>query len=614
MHHFYKLSLAILFAIIPSAAFSQSLLNKHISLSVTRKPLNEVLKLISRQGNFYFSYNSNTVNEESLVTLDMQNKPVKQILNVLFDNSYEFKETETHIIIQYTSGAYWYATGYIKDGVTGDNIAFATVYDKNQFVSTMTNEAGYFKLKLKDRNAPATLYVSKSWYNDTTLVVSANSTKEISVGITPQPVQLDSIVVTQRNDVEHGFLSRLFLSSKQRAQGMNLSKYFASKPYQTSIIPGFGTHGKMSGQAVNDFSFNLLGGYSGGVNGFELAGIFNIDKTDVIGAQIGGVFNIAGGKVSGLQISGAYNHVLKASEGWQFAGVANFVNNSLSGVQGAGIYNHVWGKTIGVQGSGVANMAKDTLEGAQIAGTVNLANSHVKGTQIAGTANYARGNVEGTQISMFANFAGKNIDGVQITSSANIIGDTLKGTQVSVFVNYARVVKGLQIGIVNLADTSAGVSIGLFNFIAKGYHKLSVSSNEVTNVYISGKFGSRSLYNIVAMGGNIGKQAYLFGYGLGCHIKLNKRLSLNPEAVLHQFYLGDFQYVNGLARIDLALCYRLRKFVTVYAGPSYSYSYVDQTSFPANYRSDMGAIGLFNAHEGQFGNRWLGWSFGVNLF
>jgi hypothetical protein len=614
MRHIYRTILTVCLVAMYSAVFSQGLLSKHVSVSVTRKPLGEVLKLIGRQGNFYFSYNSNTVIEETLITLSIKDKPVRLVLNQLFDNSYEFKETESHIIIQYQSGAFWYASGYIKDGVTGDNIAFATVYDKNQFVSTMTNESGYFKLKLKDRNTPATLHVSKSWYNDTMIVVNPNSTKELAVSIIPQPVQLDSIVITQRNGVERNWFGRLFLSSKQRAQGINLSKYLADKPYQASVIPGVGTHGKMSGQAVNDFSFNLLGGYSGGVNGFEIAGVFNINKTNVTGAQVGGLFNLAGGKVHGLQIAGAYNHVLKASEGWQFAGLANFVNNSLVGVQGAGAYNHVWGKTTGVQVSGIANMAKDTMEGAQIAGTVNLANSHVSGVQVGGTANFVRRNIEGTQVAGMVNLAGEDVDGVQIAGMCNFTRQTMKGTQVSAFMNYAKHVKGVQVGIVNVADTSSGVSIGFFNFVLKGYHKLSISTNEVTNLNFAGKFGNRNLYTILSFGANIGKEAYTFGYGWGAQIKLYKRLSLNPELVLNQLYLGDWDFVNGLTRFDLALNYKLNNYFTIYAGPSYSFAYIDQVNYPGNFRNDIATTGVFNSKHGQYTNSWLGWHAGISIF
>ena len=48
----------------------------------------------------------------------------------------------------------------------------------------------------------------------------------------------------------------------------------------------------------------------------------------------------------------------------------------------------------------------------------------------------------------------------------------MNGLQLSAGVNYTRKLKGVQIGIVNIADTSEGYSIGLINIVRKGYHKL----------------------------------------------------------------------------------------------------------------------------------------------
>lgn len=599
MHHIYRFTCSILFILLASAGFSQGLLNKHISITVTRKPLGEVLKTISRQGNFYFSYNSNTVIEETLVTLDIKDKPVKHVLNILFDNSYEFKETESHIIIQYSAGNFWYASGYVKDGINGDNIPFATVYDRKQFVSTMTNESGYFRLKLKDKNTPATLYVSKSWYNDTIVVITANNNRELTVGITPQPHELDSFVVTQRTGVERSWFSKLFVSSKQRMQSINLSKYFVDKPYQSSIIPGLGTHGRMGAQVINKFSFNVLGGYTAGVNGFELGGLFNIVKKDVKYVQIGGLFNLAGGSVTGLQIAGVYNQVLKASNGWQFAGVSNFVNNDLTGLQVAGVYNHVWGDAKGVIIAGVANLSKGNTTGVQVSGEINITNKDLAGVQATSTIN----------------IVGGHTDGVQVAAIANITRKEMKGTQAGIL-NYAGHLKGVQAGLINVADTSSGVAIGLLNFVWKGYHKLHISTDEVTNLRVSGKIGNSNLYNIVTAGLNVGsfQVAATFGYGLGSDFKVYKRFSISPEITGHYVYAGDTTNANWLCKINLNVNYKIFKWLSVNAGPSYNFYYSTQTYFPAEYKKDIPNNGILYSELGNDWYSWLGWHAGISIF
>src|SRR5690606_23810835 len=202
----------------------------------------------------------------------------------------------------------------------------------------LTNDEGDFRLKLKERTS--VISVSKAWYSDTTILVKPGQDQEVTFGIHPKVMALDSVVVTRKSGVERNWLGNLFLSSKQRMQIMNLSKFFVDKPYQASLTPGLGTHGKMSAQVVNKFSFNVLGGYTAGVNGFEIGGLFNIVKRDMHYAQIAGIFNVIGGQVDGLQIAGLHNNVIGSVEGVQIAGLSSVVGRNVYGLQVSGLYSH----------------------------------------------------------------------------------------------------------------------------------------------------------------------------------------------------------------------------------------------------------------------------------
>lgn len=606
------ISLVLVFT--PLLAMAQPFLGKHVNIDARRKSVGDVLKQIEKQGGFYFSYNSTLIRQDSLVSLSAQNKPVKQLLGMLFGNDFEYTETKTHIVIQAASAIYWYATGYVKDELTGEGIAYASVYEKTQFVSTLTNELGYFRLRLRDRNKSAVITVSKSWYTDTAIMVNPGSLQDLQVDIKPKDFELDSFVVNAHHGIENNWLSRLFLSSKQRMQSINIGRFFADKPYQTSLIPGMGTHGRMSSQSVNKFSFNLLGGYTGGVNGFELGGGFNINKTNVQGLQIGGIFNMADGKISGLQIAGAYNHVMKASEGWQLAGISNMVNDDLTGVQISGAHNHVWGTMKGLQISGMSNLTKEVMQGAQISGALNYANNGVEGIQVTGMGNIAIGKVEGTQIAGALNYANDTVNGTQIAGLANIARKEVSGTQICGLINYTRHVKGVQIGLINVADTSSGASIGLINFIAKGYHKISISSNEVTNLHLSAKLGTRNAYTLFSYGINTGqRQAITWGYGFGRQFIISKKISINPELSMNQLYLGDWNFVNGIFRLELGLHYKIHKYLGAFISPSYNYCYKDQVYIPGAYRKDLPYTGVYAKQHSNFWSSWLGWSIGLTI-
>src|ERR1043165_4645189 len=86
---------------------AQSHLNKKISIAANREQLGNVLNKIEKQGNFYFSYSGNAVNPDSIVSLTIQDKTVRQALDALFDGKYEYDETDKHIILKRAAAESW---------------------------------------------------------------------------------------------------------------------------------------------------------------------------------------------------------------------------------------------------------------------------------------------------------------------------------------------------------------------------------------------------------------------------------------------------------------------------------------------------------------------------
>src|SRR5690606_20448831 len=157
--------------------------------------------------------------------------------------------------------------------------------------------------------------------------------------------------------VENSFLGRMFIGFRQRFQRINLGGFFAENPVQMSFTPGLSSQGMFSSQMINHFSLNVLGGYTAGVEGFEAAGLFNINQRTVRGFQSAGIFNLAGGDVAGFQAAGILNTVYKNMEGIQVAGIHNQVSGGSGGLQIAGLYNRT-DSTAQHQIAGVYNRAE----------------------------------------------------------------------------------------------------------------------------------------------------------------------------------------------------------------------------------------------------------------
>jgi len=287
---------------------AQNILGKNISFEVRSQRLDNVLEIVSNKGDFYFSYNSNIVKRDSLVTLTVFNKTIKQVLDFLFGEGYEYKESGNYLIIRrapikvslitnkaITQDKVYTVSGYVLDDESGEKLSDASIYEKRLLASALTDENGHFKIRLKSKNKTAELTVSKEFYQDTTVIIQPKYNQQVTITIMPLPANQSMVTISPTDyyapdslrlsvetgssvteylyvkrdsvKVEKTAAGRFLLSSKQKIQSLNLEKFFTQRPFQVSITPGLSTHGQLNSQIVNNFSLNIFGGYTGGLNG-----------------------------------------------------------------------------------------------------------------------------------------------------------------------------------------------------------------------------------------------------------------------------------------------------------------------------------------------------------
>lgn len=547
-------------------ADAQTLLNKTVSVHANHQPLASVLENIGRQGNFHFSYVREFIHDDSLVTIRATNKTVKQVLDQLFQGTCQYKEISDQLILQRAPREKWFVvSGHVTDATSGSPISNASVYERMQLISTLTNEQGYFRLRLKEQPTVTSITISKDLYKDTIMYINSGFDQDISATIkSAAPIQLTVVDVNQHSHVEQTWLGKFFLSSRQRVQSLNISDFFTNQPYQTSIIPGAGTHGKLGSQVINKGSFNIIGGYTAGLNGVEFAGIFNIDQKDVRYVQVAGVFNVVGGTVRGVETAGLYNQGMDSLSGLQVGGIANMLKKGFTGVQLAGISNKTGGRGTGMQ----------------IAGITNRQTGPFKGLQVAGIANRS--------------------------------ADTVGGLQVAGIINYAHQLQGVQIGLVNMADSSNGYSIGLLNIVRHGgYNRLLIYNNELMHVNLAYKSGNRKLYTLITAGMRLDHkgQIYSLGGGLGHAFRLNTQMDLNTEYIYEILHIGHWTD-NQLNRLQLTCQYRVNKYLSIYGGPSAVIFYKSENyDPPAGFTLPHALFSMGNSATG-----WLGWQIGISIF
>jgi len=584
---------------------AQNILNKKISISISQKKLPELLQAVSNKGDFYFSYDSRIVNKDTTVSLYMTNATVEEVLNKIFTNSMDYIENGNYLILRKRiviappapSVNTYFIKGVVKDANTGSGVQDASVYEKRNLSVTLTGSDGSFLLKLKTKSSMPMISVSKENYFDTGIYISVPSNENIVVNlqnryaalmdsgtitiISPRdtkPIIIPdttialtrsaALIIDTAKMVERTGWGNFLISAKLTIQSFNLSGFYTTRIYQMSLIPGLSTHGKLSPQVENLISINLLGGYTGGTDAFEVGGLFNINRRNAKYFQAAGLFNIDGGNLNGFQAAGLHNHVLGNVHAFQAAGISNYDNGNMYGMQVAGIYNHV----------------RDTACGFQVAG--------------------------------IANYTGKKFSGLEIAGIGNIAVQSMNGVQIAGIFNYAKKVNGLQIGLINIADSSNGFSLGLINIVRHGLHQVTFSANEITNTNIDIKTGNKKLYSILHAGYNVSNnnQVFSYGYGIGTVAQLNPSLSLQPEVKARYLYTGDWNYANILSSFSLNLQVKLAKNIALFAAPVFNVYYTDQTAKVDNYKFPVQPAGFPSVSFSDKVNGWLGFSAGIAVF
>jgi hypothetical protein len=537
------------------AAIAQALLQKSVRVNANNTPLNEVLRSIGSQGGFSFSYNSNVIAGKRLVTLNATSVTVQTALDALLKGTCTYKTVGNHIVLQASKEKYYQITGYVIDATSGAGVPEASVYEQQQLLATVTDKEGFFTLKLRHKYPTADIRISKELYQDTVVYLGSAEDKVYRLHVRPATLHsLDEVVVSSnpRKRFLDNLLNRLLLSRNLKAQTRNITRFIAERPLQTSVIPGVGTHGKLGASVVNKFSLNIFGGYTAGVDGLEIGGLFNLDGGDVGVVQVGGLFNVVEGNVSGVQVGG----------------LSNYVGGKVDGVQVGGISNLAIDTVDGVQLAGVANLGKGVASGVQIAGVANVANS-VKGTQIAGVVNYAR-KLEGIQIGLIN------------------LADSLEGTA---------------IGLINLSKNGYHKLAFYSDEVVWMNTALKTGTPALYTILLSG-------FNPGSM-----DKAFTFGAGLGHQSRFSKSWSLTTEATVQYLYLGDWDHTHFLYRLRPSLCYQPTKWLSFFTGPSISmyednkaarnaFDYIQNPT-----ERGHGNFGIVNDMKG-----WFGWQFGVALF
>jgi hypothetical protein len=631
-----KIYYAFVLLCLANIAFAQKHippLERQVTLTIYNESIDAVLDKITAQTGVKFSYNPATVKTDKKVSFLISKKPLRSVLKILFDETVQAKQNGNYIILTYKPVKQTskqepikeiYINGYVysNDGLA---IEAASIYNTDNLLATVSNEYGYYKLTVPANKFPLTIKVAKENFVDTSIRLEQTKNNWDIVLISPPKNIVEPIIIKAENIVKTDtliytdsikivttdtvikksrltFLQDLVLSENLKSSIRNI-KDTAFTSTQLSLIPYVSTNRLLSANTVNDYSFNILVGYSQGVNRMELGGLMNIDRGDVKFVQAAGLINAVGGNMTGAQLAGWGNITKGKSEGLVAGGTFN-VGTNLHGIQLAGIVNvnlsypdslknsrfadYIQDTVKGIQIAGVTNINAGYTEGVRFAGTLNLGHTN-KGVQVAGLMNgnwgrstgvnvawglnYMRDTLIGYNIVGITNISKKYVEGIQIAGLLNVIDGDLKGMQITTLVNVANHVNGTQIALLNFSDSAQGFPIGLISFVKNGYHKIEVFGDDILYTQLAFRTGVPKFHNIFNVGIDLTNRVsglWNFGYGIGTTFAFTPKWSFTSD-ILAQIILqnNNIQYAPFMGTGFFGVERNFHKNFSIAIGPTY---------------------------------------------
>jgi hypothetical protein len=439
------------------------------------------------------------------------------------------------------------------------------------------------------------------------------------------------------------------------------------RKWRITLINPIGTNGVAAPKYTAKYSINLLGGYHGGLNGFEIGSLYNYNKEYSSGFQIAGLVNATGGYSEGIGIAGLMNYASSDLSGIHVAGLGNISKDDIEGLQAAGGFNYARGDLSGLQGAIGANIAEGNVEGAQISGLFNLSRQTMSGLQITGGGNVGLDDMEGLMISGLFNATKGDASGLFITGGGNIATDDMEGLMISSLFNvtssyasglmitgglnysryqeglmisgganvtqrmeglqigglfnYATEATGMQIGLINIAKEFEGASIGALSLYSNGRKNFDVRYSDAGFTDLGITTGTHRVYNMAVLGYNtsLDRNVYRFGLGVGLEKNINDsfrriesdQLFVNQEfSVLHHFEEDWSKLTNLIFSYRYAVGKRFGNGLSLYGGPTYN---IQVTR--VNSANDYTWYSLWSPEwKGRQYRMWVGFTVGIRFF
>lgn len=154
---------------------NNSIFNNKVTLSVNSLALDKVFDLLSNQTGCYFTYNADEINGNKLITIHLKDISLHTVLDSILENpDFSYKLINNQIVILPLvfeeekklpeKIEFKIINGIVKGADSKSALPFASLSIKNNYFGGITNEHGFFSLKIPSEYSSDTLVFSYMGY------------------------------------------------------------------------------------------------------------------------------------------------------------------------------------------------------------------------------------------------------------------------------------------------------------------------------------------------------------------------------------------------------------------------------------------------------------------
>jgi len=188
---------------------------KNISIKMNGVKISTALKAISRKTGYVFTYDTDLVKPETIISVDAEEKPVRELLDEIFSNrNFSYSAIDNHLIIykevdettpmirEEGKTPVYMVTGLIKESGNDNPLPFTTIGIYNKGVGTISNYDGNFSLKITSACLDDSITVSCLGFKSRIIPVNQAVGNNYVIELERDYISIPEVIIRTRDPVE----------------------------------------------------------------------------------------------------------------------------------------------------------------------------------------------------------------------------------------------------------------------------------------------------------------------------------------------------------------------------------------------------------------------------